>query len=517
MTPLSRGPEGGGGESFPATPVFLKVSGLSKTFPGLKALDDVSLTVRSGEVLALVGQNGSGKSTLVKILAGIYEPDPGSSITDGEDRPPKLRFIHQDLGLVASLSTVENLGIGRPLHGGGLAPLKPRREAADATEAIARFGGFFDVTRPVQDLSASERSIVAITRAMDGWTHPDGVLVLDEPTAALPDSEVHILFRAVRGAAAAGAGVVFISHHLDEVLDLSSRVVALRGGKVVADLPVSDVDHDRLVSVIVGRAVEKVEIAHQQNARRAALTASGLCSETLNGVDLEIGEGEIVGVAGLLGSGREELAAVLFGAVPRRSGEVRVGDSLLSSGDPGEAIRAGLALVPADRAARGAVMSMSVRENLTLPGMSPLRRGFGWLDQKAEREDVRRWIDEVELYPPDIERPLSLFSGGNQQKVVLAKWLRLAPKLLLLDEPTQGVDVGAKAALYELIGRAAAQGTGILVCSSDTKELTLLCDRVLVLREGAVVAALAAGDITETRLTQETIAVPANYLSTTPA
>jgi ABC-type sugar transport system ATPase subunit len=499
-----------------ASAVLLEVTGVSKTFPGLRALDQVSLSVAAGEIVALVGQNGSGKSTLVKVLAGLYDPDPGASITDGAGGEPNLRFIHQDLGLVPSLSTIENLTIGRRLGRTGLAPFRKGREFAEATAAVARFGGSFDVRRPLQELAASERAIVAITRAMDGWSRPDGVLILDEPTAALPDSEVDRLFAAVRSVAAAGAGVVFISHHLDEVMDLSDRVVALRGGRVVADLPVAEVDHERLVSLIVGRAVEKVDISHKSQPRQTVLSAEGVHADTLHGISLTIGEGEILGVAGLLGSGREELAGVLFGAAPRRAGRVAVDARTLPGGNPAAAIRAGVALVPSDRRAQGAVMTMSVRENLTLPNLSPLRRLFGRLDQGAERREAQRWMGEVELHPPKAEQALTLFSGGNQQKVVLAKWLRLAPRLLLLDEPTQGVDIGAKAAIYELIGQAASRGMAVLVCSSDTKELTILCDRVLVLRQGTIAAELGVGALGEARLTQETIGVHAASPSTTP-
>ena len=285
-------------------------------------------------------------------------------------------------------------------------------------------------------------------------------------------------------------------------MELSDRVVALRDGRVVADLPVEDVDRDRLVTLIAGRAVADVEIDHGTNAVSSALTAEGLAGGTLRGVDLRIGAGEIVGVSGLLGSGREDLAALLFGALGRDSGDVRVGNAPVRAGNPRAAIRCGMAFVPADRRRHAAVMTMSVRENLTLP-----RLALGRFDGRAERAEADTWVGAVGLHPALPDQRLDLFSGGNQQKVVLAKWLRLAPQVLLLDEPTQGVDVGAKAAIYELLARAAAQGTAVLVSSSDTKELTLLCDRVLVLRHGRVCAELGRDVLSEARLIHESLGI----------
>ncbi|WCB91769.1 Ribose import ATP-binding protein RbsA [Baekduia alba] len=478
---------------------LLQVERLSKSFPGVKALDDVALHVTAGEIVAVVGQNGSGKSTLVKVLAGIYDADPGARIEHRE-----LRFIHQDLGLVPGLSTIENLDIGNPLGSRGLLPFPRRDERARAQRAIRRFGGDFDVTKPVADLAAAERAVVAIARAMSDWSPPDGVLLLDEPTAALGGEEVDKLFEAVRRVASEGAGVVFISHRLDEVLGLSDRLVALRDGRVVAAVPSSEVDHDGLVRIIAGREVAAVKIKHHRTDA-VALRAEGLVTETLSGLDFEIRAGEILGITGLLGSGREEVAATVFGATARSAGAVTVGGEPVPAGDIALSVRRGLAYVPADRLRQGAVMTVSARENLTLPMLGPLRRAFGRLDRAAERREAREWVDRVGLHPPVAERALGLFSGGNQQKFVMAKWLRTGPRTLLLDEPTQGVDVGAKAAIYGLIDEVAESGAGVLVSSSDVKELMTLCDRVLVLRDGRVAAELDRWQLTEARLVSESL------------
>ncbi|HVO55732.1 MAG TPA: sugar ABC transporter ATP-binding protein [Solirubrobacterales bacterium] len=487
---------------------LLQVTGLRKDFPGLRALDDVSFELRSGEVLAIVGQNGSGKSTLVKVLAGVYRAEAGQvALGEGGDSAvPEMHFIHQTRALIPELSTVENLSLGSSRSRLRLAR---RRERRHAEQMIGSFGLSFDVTRPIRELSPAERTVVAVVRALDGWSSPENILVLDEPTAELHGEEVGKLFHVVRQVAAAGAGVIFISHRLDEVIDLSDRVLALRDGRVVGDVPSHECDHDRLIQLIVGRSIGSIERTALAGERELVLAAEGLGGDTVARADLRLHAGEIVGVSGLLGSGRESLAGLLFGARRRERGEVTVLGSPLAAGDPAAAVAAQLAYVPPDRHADGAVMEMSVRENLTLPGLGPLRRALGRLDRRAELGEVRQWIDSVGLRPPEPGRRLELFSGGNQQKVVIAKWLRLRPRALLLDEPTQGVDVGAKLSIYELIENAAREGAAVLVTSADAKELVEVCDRVLVMRDGEIVAELAGGALEEERLLREELGLDA--------
>jgi len=497
---------------------LLRIQGLSKTFPGLKALDGVSLEVRPGEVVAVLGHNGSGKSTLVKILAGVHRADPGSvvevrdaagELVAGPAAREGLHFIHQDLGLADILTTVENLGLGRSARGRALAPIRGAAERRRAQQLIARFGVSFDVTVPVAKLSPAQRTIVAIARALDGWTRPDNVLLLDEPTAALHGDEVQVLFEAIRRVAASGAGVVFISHRLDEVLELADRVVVLRDGRVVAEQATSTLDHDTMVTLIAGREITETAGTRQQGSGEPVLTVTGINGAEISDFSLNLRAGEIVGVGGILGSGREQLAPMLFGARHRSGGRVEVDGAELIPDDVPAAIESGLAYVPADRRRHGVVADMSVRENLTLPLMRPLRRSFGRLDRRTERAQTRSWMRTVGLRPPHPEQPLKLFSGGNQQKVVLAKWLRVRPRVLLLDEPTQGVDVGAKAAIYELVLTARQEGMGVLVCSSDTKELVSLCDRVLVLKDGRVVSEIPRQALTEERLVRDELGLKA--------
>ena len=485
------------------TEPLLAIRNVSKSFPGLKALDRVSFSVGPGEIVALVGQNGSGKSTLVKILAGLHQPDPGSESVLGygpDGKQAGLHFIHQDLGLVAELSTVENLDLDHKLGRRALLPAPVRREKRRARELIASFGAAFDPGRPIGELSAAERTIVAIARALDGWEHPGNVLVLDEPTASLHGEEVQKLFTAVRRVAEGGAGVIFISHRLDEVIELADRVVALRDGNLIADTRRGEYDRDDLVRLIAG-AIKPAAVSHQPSAgAEPVLQVRGLSAATIRSLDLELRAGEILGVSGVLGSGREQVASVLFGATEGEIAQYLVAGRPVRGRNPRQAIGHGIAYIPGDRHRQGAIMKMTARENITLPRLAPLNRLFGGLDRKAERQEAGRWIDAVAVRPRDAERTLELFSGGNQQKIVLAKWLRNEPKVLLMDEPTQGVDVGAKAGLFELIASAAANGAGVLICSSDDKELALICDRVIVMRDGEMVADLPRAELSEAAL-----------------
>jgi ABC-type sugar transport system ATPase subunit len=492
----------------PRTPL-LQVQGVSKTFAGTKALDNVSFDLHRGEILAVVGQNGSGKSTLVKILAGVHKADPGARINvlDNAGRDAGhdalrtlLHFIHQDLGLIELLSTTENLDLARPLGIRDLLPGRRRGEHDRAAALVRRTGAVIDVRSPIARLSPAERTIVALARAMDGWENPDGVLVLDEPTASFHSNEVERLFAAVRRVARDGAGVLFISHRLDEIRAIADRVIVLRDGRAVLEVDVAGADDATLVRAMIGGDPGDHRLTESQALGEVRLAVKGLVGQRLAGLSLEVRSGEIVGVSGVLGSGREELGPSLFGAVPRFAGTVEVDGARLRSGNVADAIGAGMGLVPADRARQGASLLMNARENLTLAGLRSVQRRLGWIPRRAERDEAGRWARKVDLRPAEPERPLSQFSGGNQQKVVLAKWLRTEPNVLVLDEPTAGVDVAAKAAIYRLLRDATQRGMAVLVNSSDTKELAELCDRVLVLDRGRQVAEIQGVELSEEAL-----------------
>jgi ribose transport system ATP-binding protein len=479
----------------------LAITALSKTFDGQQALRAVDFDVRPGEIHGLVGQNGSGKSTLIKILAGFETPDDGASAHIGEApfalgdpaaaAEARLCFVHQDLGLIETMSITENIALTAGYATGSGRRIRWREERGRARAAMDIIGSDVDVETLVGDLPPVQRAAVAIARALAVAEDDGRFIILDEPTASLPRAEADRLFELVRTLAARGLGVVLVSHHLEEVLGVADRVSVLRDGVRVATLPAAGLGRDALATIIVGRELEAHVPTGRASTSSAVLSVRGLRGSRLAGIDFQIGPGEIVGVAGIVGSGREELAPILFGDQPS-DGEVRVGEQVLSLHGPEQAIAAGLALVPANRGADGLILDMTVLENLTLGDLRPYWRG-GWMRRRAEREDGLRWIDQLQVRPRRPEAPVHTLSGGNQQKVLLAKWLRLKPTVLMLDEPTQGVDVGAKVEIYSAIEQAAASGAAVLVSSADPEELALLCDRVLVLRRGAIAAELQSG------------------------
>ncbi|WZH52338.1 MAG: sugar ABC transporter ATP-binding protein [Nocardioides alkalitolerans] len=493
---------------------LLEITGLSKTFAGTKALDDVRFEVRAGEVLGLVGQNGSGKSTLIKVLAGYHRPDGGATAhLDGEpfdlgDGPTAtevgLRFVHQDLGLVPSLGALDNLALGRGYRRSRLGTIAWRAEATAGRALLGDLGYDFDLSRPVAQLRASERTGIAIARAVGGFEQGARVLVLDEPTAALPAAEADRLFEVVRSVNEAGVAIVYVSHRFPEIFSLCDRVTVLKDGVHVATRDVADLTEPGLVRLTIGRDLEMPGTRHTTAASDerdgSVLVLRGVGGEGVEPFDLDIAAGEIVGVAGVTGSGRESLGRLVFGALPR-TGEVLVGGRRLARGEPVESLAAGMAYVPADRLANAAFVDMTLRENLTIARLGDVygRRG---LLRGRERDEVTRWLTDLEVKPCDPEARLATLSGGNQQKVMLARALRLGPTAIVLDEPTQGVDVGAKQTIHDIVRRAAQAGAGVLVIATESEELIGLCDRVAVLVGGRCIGTvrtvgLSADDLTE--------------------
>jgi ribose transport system ATP-binding protein len=492
-----------------ATGPVLTVRGLSKTFGSAMALNGVDFDLRAGEIHALIGQNGCGKSTLIKVLAGFHQPDPGVEIKlagaevdlarTADSRNAGFRFVHQDLGLVNTLNTVENLMLGRGLSTAWGGRIRWDAERRDVVRRMDDLGYQFDVLRPVGELGAAERTGVAIARALWDWESAR-VLVVDEPTASLPREEVAILFAALERVRAAGLGVIYVSHRLDEIFAIGDRVTVLRDGRRVGTWNVGDIDQDDLVGFMIGG--EQLRPPHDGAVRRSAtevaLQVSGLAGTVVDHVDLEAGRGEVLGIAGLTGSGREEILPLLFGVLSR-AGEVRL-DGRPVPAHPRGSMRAGLALVPSDRRGQGAVLGMTLRENCSLTDLRPFSTRLGFLSRTRESREVDGWIERLDVRPARSEAIFALLSGGNQQKVVLAKWLRRRPKVLLLDEPSQGVDVGAKAVIHALARQVAQEGASVVIASSDDAELCDTCDRVLVMRDGRVVAEVEGARLTTEEL-----------------
>jgi ribose transport system ATP-binding protein len=487
----------------PEGPV-LRLRDVRKTFFGTAALRGADLDLNRGEVQALVGQNGSGKSTLIKILAGYHEPDDGTVIeVDGTEvdiengeisRELGFRFVHQDLGLVADLSTVENLALGRGFDTGFGGRIRWSKERRSAEASMRDLGFDFDVTRPTRELGAAERTGVAIARALWDWEEAK-ILVVDEPTAALPRNEVGMLFEAIRRVRERGLGVIYVSHRLDEVFALADSVTVLRDGLVAGHRRIDELDVDGLVALMVGDVDLTVNSGSGGGATGPArLQVNGLCGAVVDNLDFEARAGEVLGLAGLTGSGREEVLRLIFGALAR-NGEVLIDGSELTPEDPAAAVRAGVAFVPADRHGSGSVLAMSVKENTTITDLKRHSGPAAWLQKGSEHAEVTDWISELDIRPGDPDAVFATLSGGNQQKVVMAKWLRTKPAVLLLDEPTQGVDVGAKAAIHSLARKAAEEGAAAVVASSDGDELCAMCDRIIVLVDGEIGAELQRSEL----------------------
>jgi ribose transport system ATP-binding protein len=487
----------------------LSIRNLSKTFTGTRVLSHVDLDVMPGEVHALIGQNGSGKSTLIKVLAGFHAPDPGVEIEIGGEslqldssaasRDAGIRFVHQDLALVESLSTVENLGLGRGFSTGLGGRIRWGHEREEAERRIRALGYDFDVDRPVQSLAAAERTGVAIVRALYD-SDLARLLVLDEPTASLPREEATALFDVVARLRESGIGIIYVSHRLDEVFAIADRVTVLRDGRRVTTIDTSATDQDGLVQLMVGDVeLQTRDTQHVRKQGRVLLEARELYGEVLDGIELEVHAGEVLGICGLTGSGRDELLPMLFGAVSR-TGSVAVDGDVIPAGSPVSAIDAGLALVAADRHADGSVNELTVRENCTLTDLKRFDGAAGALKSSDERREVGDWIVRLDVRPPSAEAVFATLSGGNQQKIVLAKWLRITPKVLMLDEPTQGVDVHAKATIHILARDAADNGAAVVIASSDDAELCDTCDRILVFRDGRIVAELVDDRINRTEV-----------------
>ncbi|WP_433502978.1 sugar ABC transporter ATP-binding protein [Pseudonocardia halophobica] len=478
----------------PAGDPVLEIRNLSKTFPGVRALVDASVSIAAGEIHSLVGQNGSGKSTLIKILAGVYEPDSGAtasvrgeSLALGDGKAAHelgVRFVHQDLGLVDNLTAVDNLalGFGYPTSAGRI---RWRAQRERAVTALGYVVDDFPVDRPAGTLTVFQRTALAIARALQDFGDNGSLLVLDEPTATMPRDQVEHLFTLLRRIRERGTPVLLVTHHMEEVFAVSDRVTVLRDGLIVSVEQTADLDTPRLVSLMTGGVHRKLERGAGPDPEQVALSVRGLTGDTLKGLDLDVHRGEIVGVAGLGGSGREEICPLLFGAEKRPGGEVTVVGKALPPSSPGEAVARQIGMVPAHRHTQGLVLSESVRRNMTLATLTDFVKG-GRVQRRQESAAVAEHIKAFGVKTASAEVPVNTLSGGNQQKVVLAKWLRLKPTVLLLDEPTQGVDIAAQADLHQLIFEAATAGTAVLVCSSDEMELARISDRVLVVRDGTV-------------------------------
>jgi ribose transport system ATP-binding protein len=501
----------------PGTAV-LEVEHLAKTFGRTRALRDVSLSVAAGEVHGLLGQNGSGKSTLIKILSGYHAPDRGGALrVNGAPvdlpvpasgaRALGIAFVHQDLGLADDLSVLANLRVGRYVVGRARR-ISWRHERRIARRLLERVGLDVDPNRPVGTLRDVDRALLAIVRAVDDieGVADRGLLVLDEPTVYLPRDSIDRLFAVMREIAASGKGILFVSHQLGEVRTITDRVTVLRDGAVVGERDTPSVSEEELVDLIVGR---KVGVLYPERGSRpapdVALAVAGLSGGLIRDLSFEVRRGETLGLTGLVGMGFEDVPYLIYGAQRAQAGRImHAGERpyAAASGSPRRALAAGAILVPANRLRDGIVPALTVGENVGQPLLATgARRGV--LPLRRLRREVRATLERYSVNPPDLNAPMARLSGGNQQKAMVGKWLQTRPGTLLLHEPTQGVDVGARKQIFEYVREAAQAGAAVVIASSEHEDLAHLCDRVLVFRDGRVVRELSGDELTGERILDE--------------
>jgi ribose transport system ATP-binding protein len=479
---------------------LLEFRSVSKDFGGTKALTDVSLDLKAGEILALLGENGAGKSTLIKTLAGIYKPDGGDILFRGQPyshRPPKpnerqsVAFIHQDLGLIEWMTVGENVGLAQGFS--------MRRKLIDwratdrrTAEALKLVGCDFDPSTRVQDLTRTEKSLVAIARAL---AVEADVLVLDEPTASLPADEVERLFQAIRPLKERGVAMIYVSHRLDEIFRIADRVAVLRDGRLVGQTSVNDTNPDELIRMIVGRKADQLFTRSQKPIGAPLVRVRNLTCASAGPVSFDLHQGELLGLVGLRGAGQELIGRALFGCEPSK-GDVTIRGETPDLSTSVSAIASGIGLIARDRTEESVAMSLSLRENTYLnPGASG-RRLFDFLSPAREAEQAATIGDKVGLRPNDQSLAIESLSGGNQQKVVVGRWLTTGRKLLIAEDPTAGVDVGAKADIYRLIASAVEDSLAVLVISTDFEEIAHICHRALVFSRGQIVRELSGANLT---------------------
>ena len=493
--------------------VLLDIKGLEKTFPGVRALKGVNLTVNKGEIHALMGENGAGKSTLIKVLTGIYQKNGGTICFDGEEinaRTPieanekGISTIYQELNLVLFQTVYENLFLGREPRT-KFGSIDRKAMISEAKRILEELGIEIDVTRPLKNYSTAIQQMVAIARAVSINAK---LVIMDEPTSSLDTHEVQVLFRIIRQLKSKGISVIFISHKLDEIFEICDRLTVFKDGEYVGDYDIGELNQLKLISLMVGKDTVELERNKQgyefANAKVIAEMKDIRQGMRLNGINIEIKQGEVVGLAGLLGSGGTELAQVLFGSGMPDNGEIFWWGEKAGIHSPADAIKKGMGFCTEDRKTEGIIPHLSVRENITI-ALLPKLNSFGFVKTKEQDEIVRSYIDRLKIKTPTPEQAICNLSGGNQQKVLLARWMCMNPKLMILDEPTRGIDVGAKAEIEQLIQEFSKSGISVLMISSEIAELERNCDRIIVMREGRVIGELAGDQISQDKV-METIA-----------
>ena len=482
---------------------ILSLKNITKEFPGVKALDDVTINVERGTIHGLVGENGAGKSTLIKVLAGIYQPNAGEVILEGEARhfssPIEARgagisVVHQEIKLAEPLSVAENMFLGNVMMKGGLVDWAGMRRRA--REIVDDLGMDIDINAQVSSLTVAKKQVVEIMHAINNNSK---VLIMDEPSAVLTDRELEVMFRIVKQLRAKGITIIYISHRLDEVFDLCDNVSVLRDGRHIDTLPISQVTRQGMITMMVGREMGQEYPKEKGVIGETILKVEHLSRGILKDISFEVKSGEVFGISGLVGAGRTELARAILGIDKPESGEIYVRGKRVKYHTFSDAIRDGLGLIPEDRKLQGLVQIMSVKKNTTLVNMKRVIR-CGVISNKLENELSEEYSKKLRVSTPSMDTEVQYLSGGNQQKVVIAKWLFQESEILFLDEPTRGIDVGAKAEIYRLINQMVKEGKTVIMISSEMPEILGMCDRVMVMHEGHKMGELLAEEATQEKI-----------------
>ncbi len=484
---------------------ILEMTGICKQFPGVIALNNVNLTVKAGEVIALMGENGAGKSTLIKILAGVIDKDRGQIIFNGkkvEISSPYhahkigISTIFQELNLLPNLSVAENIFMGDENRSFG-AFVDYQSTYQKAQQLMKQVGLSCDPKTLVQNLPVSQRQMVEVAKALSLKAK---LIIMDEPTSSLTEHETQLLFKIIRDLKSQGVSVIYISHRINEIFEIADRVQVLRDGMNAGELERHEMSEELIIQMMVGRELKNIFVKSKVEIGSTVFSVENLSTAGfLSNISFSLKRGEILGLAGLVGAGRTELIRAIFGLDPRTSGKIMIENQVVSIKSPGKAIRLGIAFVTEDRRGQGLVTGMSVRENSTLVTLKQIQK-WGFIKNKAERSIVNRFIQLLRIKTPSMETKVATLSGGNQQKVVLAKWLANQPKILILDEPTRGIDVGAKAEIHRIMSDLAGQGVAIIMISSELPEVMGMSDRILVMHEGRVTGELNRGEATQEKI-----------------
>ena len=485
--------------------VLLSMQHISKSYPGVQALDDVSLRLDRGQILALAGENGAGKSTLMKILSGSVTPSGGTILLDGEEvsfsNPRQaldagISIMYQELNYLNDLSIAENIFVGRLPQNGLLNKIDYSRLHKDCSALLERVGLHHDPFTRVRELSVAEKQLVEIAKAISRNIR---ILIMDEPTSALNEEETKNLFRIIRELAAQKIAIIYISHRMEEIFEISDRVMVMRDGKYVDDLPTAQTTREELIRLMVGRDIGAMFPVRNVAIGEPLMKVEHLCVKKIQDVSFCLREGEVLGIFGLMGAGRTELVESIFGVHKITGGSIEIKGKPVAIHSPEEAIRAGIAYVPSERKQDGLILSHSVKNNMTLANLRKYNRGYA-IDSAAETAAARGWVDTLDIKTPGLGAAVDTLSGGNQQKVVIAKWLDTAPQILILNEPTRGVDVGAKVEIYNTLELMCKKKIGVIMISSELPEIMAIADRIIVIHEGRYMGECLKQDISQERL-----------------